>query len=218
MYIALFIAYWMISCIAIYAIRKKVKEALWVSVWEHIVIILLSPLALPIIALLMLYRKIKDVYYKNRPKPVPKRMRKYLNRDCVLDEKNHTVSIAEYNYKHGTDYSLEDVYGKKYMASLSKEDKAAIMDELSNYGKLRIQENIPQTLYTEAAKTMGEALLSGDFSTFENLLDVNSQHISYKRETIYGKRQVIEYWQDWRSQYVETRKAKSFEVVYSNYY
>lgn len=218
MYIALFIAYWMISCIAIYAIRKKVKEALWVSVWEHIVIILLSPLALPIIALLMLYRKLKNVYYKNRPKPVPKRMRKYLKRDCVLDEKNHTVSIAEYNYKHGTDYSLEDVYGKKYMASLSKEDKAAIMDELSNYGKLRIQENIPQTLYTEAAKTMGEALLSGDFSTFENFLDVNSQHISYKRETIYGKRHVIEYWQDWRSQYVETRKAKSFEVVYSNYY
>ena len=172
MYIALFIAYWMISCIAIYAIRKKVKEALWVSVWEHIVIILLSPLALPIIALLMLYRKIKNVYYKNRPKPVPKRMRKYLKSDCVLDERNHTVSIAEYNYKHGTDYSLEDVYGKKYMASLSKEDKAAIMDELSNYGKLRIQENIPQTLYTEAAKTMGEALLSGDFSTFENFSSV----------------------------------------------
>ena len=221
MYIALFIAYWMISCIAIYVIRKSSKGSFIgnnTSVWEHIVIILLSPLALPIIALLLLYRKYKDAYYKNRPKPVPKRMRKYLKRDCVLDEGNRTVSIAEYNYRHGTDYSLEDVYGKKYMASLSIEDKTAIMDEISSYGKLRIQENIPQTPYKEAAKTLGEALLSGDFSLFENHLDANSQHINYKRETISGKSQVVEFWQGWRSRYVETRKAKNFEVVYSNYY
>lgn len=66
----------------------------------------------------MLYGKYKNVYYKNRPKPVPKRMRKYLKSDCVLDERNHTVSIAEYNYKHGTDYTLEDVYGKKYIACI----------------------------------------------------------------------------------------------------
>ena len=221
MYIALFIAYWMISCIAIYVIRKSSKGSFIgnnTSVWEHIVIILLSPLALPIIALLLLYRKYKDAYYKNRPKPVPKRMRKYLKRDCVLDEGNRTVSIAEYNYRHGTDYSLEDVYGKKYMASLSIEDKTAIMDEISSYGKLRIQENIPQTPYKEAAKTLGEALLSGDFSLFENHLDANSQHINYKRETISVKSQVVEFWQGWRSRYVETRKAKNFEVVYSNYY
>ena len=221
MYIALFLAYWMISCVAVYVYRKRSKGSFVgnnTSVWEHIVIILLSPLALPIIAILMLYGNYKNVYYKNRPKPVPKRMRKYLKRDCVLDERNHTVSLAEYNYKHGTDYSLEDVYGKKYMASLSKEDKADIMDDISNYGKLRIQENIPQTPYTEAAKSLGEALLSGDFSLFENLLDANSQHINYKKETISGKSQVIEYWQGWRSRFVETRKAKKFEVVYSNYY
>lgn len=221
MYIALFIAYWMISCIAIYVIRKSCKGSFMgnnTSVWEHIVIILLSPLALPIIALLLLYRKYKDAYSMNRPKPVPKRMRKYLKRDCVLDEGNRTVSIAEYNYRHGTDYSLEDVYGKKYMASLSIEDKRAIMDEISSYGKLGIQENIPKTPYKEAAKTLGEALLSGDFSLFENHLDANSQHINYKKETISGKSKVVEFWQGWRSRYVETRKAKSFEVVYSNYY
>ena len=184
MYIAIFLAYWMISCVAVYVYRKRSKGRFVgnnTSVWEHIVIILLSPLALPVIAILMLYGKYKNAYFKNRPKPVPKRMRKYLKSDCVLDERNHTVSIAEYNYKHGTDYTLEDVYGKKYIVSLSKEDKAAIMDEISNYGKLRILENIPLTPYTEASKSLGEALLSGDFSLFENLLDANSQHINYKK-------------------------------------
>lgn len=221
MYLALFIAYWIISCIAIYLIRKRRKGSFVgnnTSFWEHIVIILLSPLALPIIAILIQYRKSKDVYYRNRPKPVPKRMRKYLKIDCVLDESNHTVSIAEYNYKHGTDYSLEDVYGKKYMASLSKEDKAAVMDEISNYGKLRIQEYLPHTPYTAAAKALGKGIVEGDFSDYEQMLSDQVVHVNYKKESIYGKREVLEYWKGWRSRYVETKDAKKFEVVHSNYY
>ena len=58
MYIAIFLAYWMISCVAVYVYRKRSKGSFVgnnTSVWEHIVIILLSPLALPIIAILMLY-------------------------------------------------------------------------------------------------------------------------------------------------------------------
>lgn len=60
----------------------------------------------------MLYGKCKDAYFKNRPKPIPNKLRKYLKGDCVLDERNRTVSIAEYNHRHRTNYSLEDVYGK----------------------------------------------------------------------------------------------------------
>ena len=112
MYIALFIVYWMISCVIIYVYRKSSKGSIVgnnTSVWEHIVIILLSPLALPILVMLMLYGKYKNVYYKNRPKPVPKRMRKYLKSDCVLDERNqvfpfrfqtivHTLSLQYYRF------------------------------------------------------------------------------------------------------------------------
>lgn len=115
MKIALFLAYWMISCIAIYVNRKRSRGSSVGNnkvVWEHIVIILLSPLALPIMAILMLYGKCKDAYFKNRPKPIPNKLRKYLKSDCVLDERNRTVSIAEYNHRHVTNYSLEDVYGK----------------------------------------------------------------------------------------------------------
>lgn len=135
-----------------------------------------------------------------------------------MDENNCTISIAEYNYKHGTEYTLDDVYGKGYIESLSEEEKAEINADATSLGMLEIQENIPETIYTEAAKTLGEALLSGDFTSFEGLLDANVEHVSYKKETISGRDKVVEYWKGWRSRYVETRKAKKFEVIYSNYY
>ena len=141
-----------------------------------------------------------------------------MKKDCVLDEDNNTISIAEYNYKHGTTYTLDDVYGKGYIESLTEEEKADITTESTKYGILEVQENIPDSPYTNAAKILGEALLSGDFTDLENLLDSDVEHISYNKETISGKEQVIEYWRGWRSRYVETRKAKKFEVVYSNYY
>ena len=43
-------------------------------------------------------------------------------------------------------------------------------------------------------------------------------HVGYKKDTISGKNEVVEYWKGWRTRYVETRKCKKFEVVYSNYY
>ena len=141
-----------------------------------------------------------------------------MKKDCVLDEDNNTISIAEYNYKHGTAYTLDDVYGKGYIESLTEEEKADITTESTKYGILEVQENIPDSPYTNAAKILGEALLSGDFTDFGNLLDSDAEHISYNKETISGKEQVIEYWRGWRARYVETRKAKKFEVVYSNYY
>lgn len=50
----------------------------------------------------LLRSKCRSAFYKNRPRPLPKRLRKYMQSDCVLDEHNHTVSIAEYNYMHNT--------------------------------------------------------------------------------------------------------------------
>ena len=123
MYIGLVALYWILSCVAIYANRKRSKNGTpegKTPIWKHIVIILLSPLALPIIAILLFYKKCKGMYYKNRPKPVPKGIRKYLKKDLVIDENNKTVSLVEYNYKHGTSYGLDDVYGKKCFASFFK--------------------------------------------------------------------------------------------------
>jgi len=216
--------YWLACCITGYVIRTRLgkssvrKAGIMAVLWEHLQIILLCPIAVPVLLLALLYKGCRSLYYRNRPRPLPKKFKKYMKKDCVLDENNCTISIAEYNYKHGTAYTLDDVYGKGYIESLTEEEKADITTESTKYGILEVQENIPDSPYKNAAKILGEALLSGDFTDFENLLDSDVEHISYNKETISGKEQVIEYWRGWRSRYVETRKAKKFEVVYSNYY
>ena len=216
--------YWQACCITGYVIRTRLgkssvrKAGIMAVLWEHLQIILLCPIAVRVLLLALLYKGCRSLYYRNRPRPLPKKFKKYMKKDCVLDENNCTISIAEYNYKHGTAYTLDDVYGKGYIESLTEEEKADITTESTKYGILEVQENIPDSPYTNAAKILGEALLSGDFTDFENLLDSDVEHISYNKETMSGKEQVIEYWRGWRSRYVETRKAKKFEVVYSNYY
>ena len=216
--------YWLACCITGYVIRTRLgkssvrKAGIMAVLWEHLQIILLCPIAVPVLLLALLYKGCRSLYYRNRPRPLPKKFKKYMKKDCVLDENNCTISIAEYNYKHGTAYTLDDVYGKGYIESLTEEEKADITTESTKYGILEVQENIPDSPYTNAAKILGEALLSGDFTDFGNLLDSDAEHISYNKETISGKEQVIEYWRGWRARYVETRKAKKFEVVYSNYY
>ena len=79
-------------------------------------------------------------------------------------------------------------------AAAAAEEKTEITTEARKYGVLEMQENIPEPPFTDAAKSLGKALLSGDFSVFESLLDDNSEHISYKKETISGKSQIVEYW------------------------
>ena len=44
-----------------------------------------------------------------------------MKKDCVLDENNQTVSLAKYNYMHSTEYTLDDVYGKGYVESLTED-------------------------------------------------------------------------------------------------
>ena len=222
----IFIAcYWIVSCIIVYANRyrsnknplnKVLKQK--TKPWEHLLIVLLSPIAAPIMIIVFAYKGCQFLYYRNRPKPLPKAQRAYMKKDRVLDEKNTAVSISEYNYVHGTEYTLDDVYGKGYTESLSEDLKAEISAESTKFGVLDVQENIPVTPYTDASIVLGLALISGEFADFEKILAEDVIHVGYKKDTISGKNEVVEYWKGWRTRYVETRKCKKFEVVYSNYY
>lgn len=217
--------YWIASYALFYAniywnnkesFKNIMKER--IKTWEHIVFALLSPLVFPMIIVFLLYKVFQYLYYKNRPKPMPKSKRKFLREDCVLDKNNTVISIQEYNYKYGTKYTLDDVYGKGYTESLSEELKVRIAEGSAKFGVLDVQENIPITPFTDASIVLGQALISGEFADFEKLLSEDVIHVGYKHDTISGKNEVIEYWKGWRSRYVETRKCKKFEVVYSNYY
>lgn len=66
-----------------------------------------------------------------------------MKKDCVLDENNQTVSLAEYNYRHNTAYTLDDVYGKGYVESLTEEERASIATEFKEHDEPeKVQESI----------------------------------------------------------------------------
>lgn len=64
------------------------------------------------------------------PEPVPKKLRKSLKKDTVFYHR-HSMSLATYNKLTGKKLTLEQVYGKKYVKSLTEED----IRELDNVGE-----------------------------------------------------------------------------------
>jgi len=185
---------------------------------DIIICFLFAPIIAPVSLFVIINEKYKQKYYKNRPRPLPKKLRKFLKVDCVADEERKTVSIAEYNWKHGTNFTLDDVYGKGYMESLSDEEKASIVAESLRYGVLHVSKDVADTIYTVAAKELGNALLTGDFTDFENRLAENVEHINHGAETFFGKKNVVEYWKNWKVRYVDTKQVTNYEVSYSEYY
>lgn len=179
---------------------------------------LFAPIIAPVGLFVMINEKCKQKYYKNRPRPLPKKLRKFLKADTVADEERKTVSIAEYNWKHGTNFTLDDVYGKGYMESLSTEEKASIVAESLRYGVLHVNKDVTYTIYTVVAKELGIALLTGDFTDFEKRLAENVEHINHGAETFFGKKNVVEYWKNWKVRYVDTKLVMNYEVSYSEYY
>lgn len=134
--------YWIVCCVLVYvlahingqvAYRKMMKQK--TTFWEHLLIVLFSPLAAPIMLFALAYHSCINLYYRNRPRPLPKKMKKYMKKDCVLDENNQTVSLAEYNYRHATEYTLDDVYGKGYVESLTEKERASIATEFKEHNE-----------------------------------------------------------------------------------
>lgn len=225
--------YWVLSVAATYVVRHlnnkkhsyrknfEEKKSFGKVAIEHLAIWLFMPIAMPFVLLYLLCTGIYKLYdkrkYKNRPRPVPENRRAYLRKDTVFDETNTSVSLAEYNYKHGTEFTLDQVYGKGYEASLSEEEKSSITDRNSKYGILRFEESLLDTPHTQAATILGNAMLSGDFNAFNSMLDNNVETILYRNKTIVGKNEVSEYWKGWRERFVITKEVSEFEVKHSNH-
>lgn len=211
--------YWVVCCLAVYIIRnrdtfynkKKLKFQ------EHITMILIIPLAVPFLLLYFMYKGWQQFYYKDRPRPVPIFLREEEGRDRVIVINEETMSLVEYNEQYGTQYTLDDIYGKGYSASLKKDKDDVNTVESTKYGMLVFPDNIPDTPCTDAVKLLARTLLSGNFNNFESRLDTDVSCIIYGKETISGKSAVIEYWKQWRKYNVEIH-GRNFDVAYCNYY
>lgn len=168
----------------------------------------------PIMPFVFLYNFCKKLYYRNRPRPVPKDKRELLHCDTVLNENNLTISLSEYNLMHGTSFTLDQVYGKGYESSLSDEDKK----QIRKFGEVEVSDNLIDDVYTLYSKKLGEAIVSGDFSEWDSCLNDDVELTIYENKTIEGSNNVLQYWKEWREKYFVTKKAFEFKVVHSNYY
>lgn len=114
---------------AIFAIKNYYKEVdpdgkyFWLSIFVAIpVLIILSPI--------FFFAFLKPLwylwYYRNRPAPLPKKTRNILK--TFVSDRRNVISLIEYNKRHNTNFTLEDVYGKKYVETLKEEVKIRVYD------------------------------------------------------------------------------------------
>ena len=82
--------------------------------------IILSPLCW-ILGLVVIIQQKKKAEKIDWPEPVPQKLRNSLKKDTVFYHR-HSMSLASYNKLTGKNLTLEQVYGKKYVKSLTEED------------------------------------------------------------------------------------------------
>ena len=115
-------AFFFTLCIVLVIIRRiKNKEGFRVKIGKDILFSILGGIFFPVI----IYIGLQELYYRNRPRPLPKKLRKWLNKDLVV-YKGKSMPLAKYNDTYNKNYTLEQVYGKKYVKSLTQEGKAKI--------------------------------------------------------------------------------------------
>ena len=229
--LTLILTYWTISVIATYVVRhhnsKKqsyknifTKEVtIGKKISTHLSIWLIVPIAMPFILVYLVYKFIDKLKSKNRPRPVAWKLRGFYKKDFVLDENDKAISLYEYNYIHGTEYTLDQVYGKGYEASLTEKEKKDFDIKSSKFGELNFDDNLLDTPHTTAAITLGKAILSGDFNLFDSMLNANVETILCgAKKCIVGKEQVVSYWKGWRERWTVTKEVTEYEIKHSNYY
>lgn len=143
---------------------------------------------MPIVLLIECFFVVQKWWYKDKARPLPKKLRKFLKPDLVVVN-GETMSISDYNKKYGKNLTLKDVYGSKYVMqsegdssceTVTLEDKVAAQHE--DYASIKI---------------IGIALSSNDYHAFRTLMTENTTMVLYDNKTVVGVDNIIDYWQDW---------------------
>ena len=141
---------------------------------------------------------------EERPKPLPKKLRGVLKKDVVLFQ-NRTMSIAEVNRITGKEYTLEQIYGKRYVASLTEEDRRQFDDGTS---RLQVDDHVRKDDPDyPAVERFARARMDGSLESVRDLFAPDVTLVVYERETLHGVDSVLAFWQS-RYDSSLTRKVK----------
>lgn len=180
-------AFFLAVCVAL-AVHSRIqkKQGFRDKIGQDILFCFLAALFFPVV----IYFGCDALYYHNRPRPVPKKMRKWMKKDRVVF-KGETMSLAQYNATHKKKYTLAQVYGRKYVSSLAPEEMADF-DTFEN--TLKIEPNLSDDDYTRIAIKMANALYAENLSIVSPFLAEDVMMISYRKRTVRGKTAFIDYW------------------------
>ncbi len=104
---------------------------------------------------------------------------------------NKYVTIKEFNKTHKTSLTLDDVYGRGFVDSLSASEKYE-MEKVSR--GLIIEDNLSDDIYTKMSKLFESCRYKRDFSKLLPYLANDVQLLLYSKKTIIGINDFEYYW------------------------
>lgn len=111
-----------------------------------------------------------------------------------------SISIAEFNHRYKTSFTLDDVYGKGYLDSLSIADKEKFETPESLESGFSVNKDAEDDKYTPFYKAFVTAREDENYSSIIDYLSDDIKLVRYKTCVLTGKDAFIEYWKGaWKS-------------------
>ena len=151
---------------------------------------------------------------KDRPVPLPKSLRGKLKKDRVSFN-GKVMSIAEVNRITGKNYTLEEVYGKQYVANLTDDDMRQFDDGKS---RLQIDELVRKDSDFDIVRLFAEARMSGDFLSVRDLFEPNATFVHYEEDTLHGVDAILSFWKDRYESSITRRVKFDFRIEMCMFY
>lgn len=149
---------------------------------------------------------------------VPEMFSGYLSKDSVMDG-DELLTLYEYNQRHGTKYTLKDIYGEDYIEV--PEDTITPLyqiDEDCCHDDLYMPHKRANTESEHACQLVAKALLRGAFNELEKHLCADCRVILHgDSRDIIGKNAVMDYLKEWKEKYADQEYLYSC-LEYSNYH
>lgn len=156
---------------------------------------------------------VRELYYRNRPKPIPADRRNNIIKDRV-EVNGEIMSISRYNATHKKRYTLEQVYGREYVENLTQED----ISKFETYeDTMDVEPGLPDSPYTEAAVIFARAFLKDDFSPLLPHLSGDIRMLTYQEGTLKGQVSFLAYWKDERARLKKDNDIFNINVIYNEY-
>jgi hypothetical protein len=195
------------------------------SVWLKMLMILFSPFVILGAILYIIAEQIINLSWNKGFKPIVKmtsRPHRLNSEDFDIWSKDtirvrdKKMSIDQYNAKFNKSLTLDDVYGKGYIARLTAEE--VFECESNIVGRYGVQPALPESDYKKAAIAMATDIVSGHISKIIPLCSDDCLLLIYEKDLYFSMASIVDYWNNWLKKVAEQKVSISVTVKWCLYY